>query len=122
MKCHIFNSFALAIAQAAMQLQYRSKLVHSARWQGADIADRPEMATHEVAHCSFGVHLAGHEELDTWRQDISPNLPWADNHFEERVCGEPINPGVEWKNWPYGASAALGLEILEQARRVPTSR
>lgn len=111
MKPVIYDSFAQAISQAAFFLQHRSKLVHSARWQGSDIAARPEMATHEVTHCSFSVDLKGLEEdLEAYQVDIKPNLPWADDHFEERVCGAPINPGVQWANWPYGASAATFLD------------
>lgn len=121
MRAYMFSSFAEAIQQASYLLQYRSKVVHSARWQGSDIASKPEMATHEVAHVSFavnmgemtvpaqpGISIGG--DLGVLAEDIKPNLPWADNHFEERVCGYPINPGVEWKNWPYGKSAATFLD------------
>jgi hypothetical protein len=111
-------TFAKAIEQCKYLLQYRSKLVHSARWQGADIASRPEMATHEVTHISFAVNMGEMKvpstcvgaTLGTLQEDIQPNLPWADDHFEERVCGYPINPGLEWMNWPYGASAATFLD------------
>jgi thymidylate synthase len=30
-----------------------------------------------------------------------PDLPWSEDHFQERVCGEPLNPGKEYLNWPY---------------------
>lgn len=113
-----YASFAAAIQQAAYYLKSRSSLVHSAKWQGSDIANRPEMATHEVSHVSFcvdmkpvGVSRAPTKEewLELLGNDIQPNLPWADDHFEERVCGYPINPGKEWKAWPYGKSAATFL-------------
>lgn len=118
MRPYEFKTFAEAIQQASYQLQYRSHLVHSAKWQGTDIANRPEMATHEITHVSFAVNLhdmmvpstAIGGTLGTLQDDIKPNLPWADKHFEERVCGAPINPGVEWANWPYGKSAATFLE------------
>lgn len=83
--------------------------VHTERWQGIDISKKPEMAMHEVLFPSirFSVHT---EDLQHWRDDVKPNLPWADNHFLERVCGQPINPGVEWANWPYAKSAGEFLE------------
>lgn len=34
-------------------------------------------------------------------KNISADLPWAEDHFQERICGEPINPGSQYKNWPY---------------------
>jgi len=120
-RAYEFENFSKAIEQASYYLQYRSNVVHSARWQGADIANRPEMATHEVTHVSFcvnmgamtvpatpGISVGG--DIGVLAEDIKPNLPWADNHFEERVSGAPMNPGTEWANWPYGKSAASFLE------------
>lgn len=116
MKPYIYTSFNEAITQASHHLQYRSKVVHSERWQGAEIANKPEMAMHEVTHCSFAVDLnglfKGHKlpQVETLAKDIQPNLPWADDHFLERVSGAPMNPGKEWANWPYGKSAATFLD------------
>lgn len=82
-----------------------AKLVHTERWQGVDISKKPEMATYELQHVHFSASLAAREDLDYFRRQIAPALPWADDHFEERVCGEPINPGIQWAKWPFGNSA-----------------
>lgn len=37
----------------------------------------------------------------SWASFIQPNLPWAEDHFKERVAGEPTNPGKEYRNWPW---------------------
>lgn len=29
------------------------------------------------------------------------DLPWAENHFMERVCGYPLNPAPSFISWPY---------------------
>jgi hypothetical protein len=120
MKPYVYTSFSEAITQASHWLQHRSKVVHSERWQGSDIANKPEMAMHEVTHCSFAVDLTNtllHKSgelksnaLEILAKDIQPNLPWADDHFLERINGVPMNPGTEWANWPYGKSAAQFLE------------
>lgn len=119
MRPHVFPNFAEAIQQAGYQLLYRSKVVHSNRWQGMEIAGKPEMATHEITHCSFAVDMVNmmHQDgalrgnfLGVLQHDIKPNLPWADDHFAERVSGTPMNPGTEWANWPYGKSAERFLE------------
>jgi len=75
--------------------------VKTERWQG--VAANTD--TREIRNACFTVPLQGIEDLEHWRQDIRPNLPWADDHFAERVGGEPINPGVEWANWPYAQRA-----------------
>lgn len=109
MRPYEFPTFAAACEQLSHRLRYKSKLVHSARWQGSDIASRPEMATHELTHTAFCVPLP-HEDRDQYAADIRPNMPWAEDHFQERVCGKPINPGTEWQNWPYNKSAATFLD------------
>lgn len=79
--------------------------VSNERWQGVDVRNDPAANMHELQNVNFEVDLGGIEDLDHWRNDIRPNLPWADDHFAERVGGEPLNPGVQWKHWPWGRSA-----------------
>lgn len=100
----IHQSFIQVLEEATYVMKTRSHLVHTEKWQGVDIVSKPEMATHEVLMHSFQCQLAS-ERLEWYQKSINPNLPWADDHFEERVCGEPLNPGVEWANWPYAHSA-----------------
>jgi len=82
-------------------------------WQGMATAGRPDMRTHELLNVTLHVPLNGGYEtspvpptLPHFRQDIQPNLPWADAHFEERVGGIPLNPAPSWKDWPWALSAA----------------
>lgn len=77
--------------------------VPASDWQG--LSAKPEFATYELMNYTFTHQLNGCEDLDFYRSDVQPNLPWADDHFAERVCGAPINPGIEWANWPWGGSA-----------------
>jgi hypothetical protein len=78
------------------------KKVKTERWQS--IAAKPEHETIELMFYSFQLGL-WKESIDYWQRQINPNLPWAENHFLERVSGVPLNPGVEWRNWPYNKSA-----------------
>lgn len=78
--------------------------VHTERWQGIDIAKRPEMVSYELLNVTVACPLFG-EDLDYYRHQCEPNLPWADDHFLERVSGKPLNPGETWKSWPWAASA-----------------
>ena len=88
----------------------QSHRVDAETWQGVNVKSRPEMSSQELMNYTFTHDLRGHEDLQYWRDDVKPNLPWADDHFEERVCGKPINPGVEWANWPWGHSASKFLD------------
>lgn len=71
------------------------------RWQGV----AANLDTRELRGVELEVDLRGIADLDHWRQDVQPNLPWADDAFLERVGGEPLNPGVQWAKWPWGQSA-----------------
>lgn len=79
--------------------------VRTQRWQGTDATKNPALRTHEAVNVTASIPLRGIEALSHWRRDIDPNLPWADDHFAERVGGEPLNPGEQWKNWPWASSA-----------------
>lgn len=113
MKIHA--NFASAIRAARESLGQFGVPVKAPYWQGVNIEQKPEMRMHEILNLSFQVVLGGRTDLDYWRQDIKPNLPWADQHFEqERVSGQPINPGETWKTWPYGHSANSFLDSQGQ--------
>lgn len=73
--------------------------VKTERWQGVAF----NTDTVELRNVAFEVPLFGEENLDVWRAEIRPNLPWADDHFAERVSGEPLNPGVQWRKWPWAS-------------------
>lgn len=99
-----FGRFADAIADATAAIRDRSHVVRNASWQGVDVSEKPEMQTHEVLNYSFGAPVWT-SDLAELAADVRPNLPWADEHFLERVGGEPLNPGVQWARWPYAKSA-----------------
>lgn len=52
---------------------------------------------------AFGVSFKAPipDEIDILQNMVRPNLPWAEDHFQERVCGEPLNPGEQYKRWPF---------------------
>ncbi len=93
-----------AIDQAHGAMKYLSSPVHTQKWQGMDIQGKPEMATYELLHYSLMVMDTPHDQ-ETLAEQVKPNLPWAEDHFQERVGGLPLNPGVQWARWPYGKSA-----------------
>ena len=82
-------------------------VIHPPRWQSVDVSKMDHMATHELLNESFTLDLGHTTDLNPYRLDIQPNLPWADDHFlKERVGGQPLNPGTEWQNWPGAKNAA----------------
>lgn len=84
--------------------------VEPARWQGVDVSKKPEMVSYELMNFDAYLSLEKNEHLIYWRDQVKPNLPWADDHFAERVCGFPLNPGLEYKNWPWGKNSEKFLD------------
>jgi len=95
-----FPSFTAALYSLKTQITSAPQ-VKTERWQGV----QANQDTREVFDVNFSVDLFGVEDLDHWRRDIRPNLPWADDTFAERTGGEPLNPGESWRWWPWGQSA-----------------
>lgn len=105
---------AAAVERAYSAVRTRGVRVRPTRWQSVDVSARPEATTYEVLGHDVKFHVPD-ESLDSLRAAVRPNLPWADDHFLERVGGLPLNPGVEWARWPWGNSAATF-----RGERVPT--
>lgn len=59
----------------------------------------PEMVTREIRHVTQYFDVPNNPEL--WQAIIEPNLPWAEDHFLERVSGEPLNPPPSNEWWPF---------------------
>ncbi len=82
--------------------------VQPSYWQGKDVGRKPEARMRELLNVSLEYRM-GNRDLEFFRGDIQPFLPWADDHFAERVCGWPLNPGSTWDKWRHGESAARWL-------------
>lgn len=93
-----FSTIELELRQALKV----APVVKASRWQSVT-APQPMV---ELLNESFKWDLMGCESIGYFKEVIQPNLPWAENHFlKERVGGDPLNPGKEWRNWPYAQSA-----------------
>lgn len=93
------GSFKILLAAARQRFLQAASQVDVGRWQSLDVSGRPEMVTHELLNVSFEMTLASNP--DDWAAIIQPNLPWAEDHFRERVSGEPWNPPPSNEWWPH---------------------
>lgn len=85
-----------------------SEPIHPRRWQSLDVTGSPAHSTHELQQMTF--HYDMPQDKASAIEAIKPDLPWAEGHFQERVAGEPVNPGNWHDKWPYHA----GRESLHQ--------
>lgn len=75
-------------------------IIHRGRWQGKDLTNNPAGATHELRHVLLSASL-GTMDKDYYVQAVGPDMPWADEHFEERVGGKPLNPQPSEDGWAH---------------------
>ena len=95
-------TFTQAIKSIAESFDTSQK-VKTETWQGLSTAKRPELETIEQLFVSFSVPIPN-TALERLQKDIHPDLPWADDHFAERVSGIPHNPPPSEAWWPHAAS------------------
>lgn len=74
-------------------------IVDVGEWHATDVRGMPALVTRELLDVTFELSLP--RKVTEWQIETQPNLPWAEDHFQERVFGEPFNPGQEYKNWPW---------------------
>lgn len=78
----------------------KQELMPGTRWQGRDVSGRPDFATREALGITFALWIGTWDRVQL-QQEMLPDLPWAEDHFQERVAGVPSNPGKQYKNWPH---------------------
>ena len=69
--------------------------VFSGKWQSIDV-EQPmvELLNHTI---KFVIPDNMVQVID----EVRPNLPWAKDHLQERVGGEPLNPPPSNEWWPF---------------------
>lgn len=93
-----------AIGVLVDQFKREAQDVHTDTWQGISISQRPEAKMKELLNVTMAFDV-GDRTPAILAQATGCHMPWAEDHFQERVCGKPINPGIQWEKWPYANKA-----------------
>ena len=84
-----------AIKWTKDRLKDHGYVVKTEKWQGIDSPDD----MWEVMNHSFQFFIP--HTIGELVNEVKPNLPWADDHFGERIGGLPLNPPPSHEWWPY---------------------
>lgn len=84
------NRMNPSLFKALHLISEKSTTSTNPKWQSININTKNPMV--EV----FNVDL-----IFSDRNNLGEDQPWCEDHFLERVNGNPINPGDQYKNWPY---------------------
>lgn len=83
--------------------------VNRGRWQSEDVSSSGIHATHELSAVTMIVSIPV-GEINA-QHFFKPDLPWAENHFKERVGGKPVNPPPSYDQWPYHSATERDRHI-----------
>ena len=78
--------------------------VRTGEWQSIINPDMPQAETLELQDVTFQVDLTEGPRFDLarpLRELFRPSLPWAEDHFRERISGKPFNPPPSSTYWPF---------------------
>lgn len=104
-----FDSMRQGIAQRLLE----TEPIHRGKWQTLDVSESSMHATRELRNVSL-FYTVPREPRDL-RNEVKPDLPWAEEHHEERVGREPLNPSPSYLRWPHHAgSSARHLDGPDQ--------
>ena len=90
--------FEVIYSQIAERL-LEASVVKVGKWHQMDVADNRLLDTPELVGSVFTVPIP--HSVQELQEFIKPNLPWAEDHFRERVSGKPLNPPPSNEWWPY---------------------
>lgn len=94
-----FQNLHQAIELSLLALKTQGKRVETTKWQGMNVTETPKSTMWELLH--YRLESPMPNDVSVMKELIKPNLPWADEHFAERVGEKPTNPGYSYKNWPF---------------------
>lgn len=83
--------------ELAMDLK-ETVLMQRGEWQANSLED-PQFATHDLSNVVINYFPSA--SIKRIQKDLKPDLPWAEEHFKERVSGIPHNPPPSFRIWPY---------------------
>lgn len=73
--------------------------IDTGEWQSMDTSGSKLHMTHELLDVKLVLRVPRDQNL--WAVSTRADLPWAENHFLERVSGHPLNPPPSHVDWPH---------------------
>lgn len=92
-------TFADMVGQMYQDFLSSARPVDVGQWQGLDIKGNASKVTWEIREAVLQLRMP--DTMSEAQRFISPNLPWAEDHFLERVGGKPLNPPPSQAWWPF---------------------
>lgn len=99
MKVYQKMAFADMVGQMYQDFLGSARPVDVGQWQGRDIKGDSSKVTWEIREAVLVTGMP--DSMSEAQYRYLPNLPWAEDHFQERIGGTPLNPPPSAKTWPF---------------------
>lgn len=106
------NPFNEIARQQQLLIRYGTE-VNPGKWQGIELDPRQTM----LESTQLSLKLPIPNSQTALESSCQPDMPWAEDHFRERVAGEPCNPGKTYKYWPYNTFKDEGDEFKNEGSK-----
>jgi thymidylate synthase len=87
----------------------RTKPINVGEWQSQAISTPMRELLGVI--CSYAIPSTA----SALARETGAHLPWAEDHFQERVGGVPLNPAPSEAWWPFASKAAEGTNIAHKS-------
>lgn len=91
--------FEEVYSQLRSLLMKHAPKVDVGEWHAMNIKGKPDLVSRELRAVTFHVDMP--QGMIHAQEQYKPNLPWAEDQFQERVSGQPLNPGNTYHYWPW---------------------
>lgn len=98
-------TFADMVGQMYQDFLSSARPVDVGEWQGLDIKGDRAKVTWELREAVLATQMS--DTIEGAQREYSPNLPWAEDHFRERVYGRPLNPPPSNAWWPFAQAGHI---------------
>lgn len=90
----------------------RSCRVEVPTWHAIDVRGQDHLISYELMNVSFETRIPPTAQDAVL--EVEPQMPWAEDHFDERVSGKPLNPPPSAARWQAGGTADKHRTIPEE--------
>lgn len=97
----MFKNFPRGIMPALAKTLLNQPLVHVGEWQSTDVSGSKLHSTYEAVDVSLKLYIPDDVESLANYLGEDLNREWAEEHFQERVGGVPLNPPPSHVRWPW---------------------
>lgn len=111
------GSFPYIYRNIGRDLLKQARRVEVPTWHAQDVTDNPLLVSYEFPG-NVSLTCQMNQDIEGMQEFCQPQLPWAEDHFQERVSGIPMNPPPSAAQWQTAGVADKHRTVEEDGEMV----